>query len=99
LLGVWSAGMVPAAWSQEESARKAKNKVTPQYPELARRMKISGVVRVQVTIAPNGTVKDARLMGGHPVLANAVMDAVKKWRFETGSETTENLEFHFGPTD
>ncbi len=98
LIGGWTAIITPNAWGQEESARKAKNKVTPAYPELARRMKISGVVKVQVTVAPNGTVKNAKLMGGHPVLANAAMDAVRQWRYEAGKdETVENLEFRFSP--
>jgi TonB family protein len=100
LVGGWSASIAPNAWGQEQSARKAKNKVAPAYPELARRMKISGVVKVQVTVAPNGAVKNAKLMGGHPVLANAVMDVVKQWCYEAGKdETVENLEFRFNPDE
>ncbi len=99
LIGGWTANIAPNAWGQEQSTRKARSKVAPAYPELARRMKISGVVKVQVTVAPNGSVKDATLMGGHPVLANAVLDAVRKWRFEAGSETKENLEFRFNPDE
>jgi len=88
------------AFGQEESTRKAKSKVTPTYPELARRMKITGVVKVQAIVAPNGTVKDAKVVGGHPVLATAALDAVRKWRFEARpQETTENLEFHFDPSE
>jgi TonB family protein len=99
LSGGWAANIAPQAWGQAENKRKAKRTVNPMYPELARRMKISGVVKVMVTIAPDGTVKETHLLGGHPLLANAVMDAVKRWRFEAGSETTENLEFHFAPSD
>ena len=55
------------AWGQLESSRKTKNVVTPTYPDLARRMRISGVVRVEVTVAPNGVVKNAKLIGGNPV--------------------------------
>jgi len=78
----------------------AKAKVEPVYPELAKRMGIRGVVKVKITVAPNGTVKDERLVGGHPLLANAVLEAVKKWRYEAcPQETTENLEFHFGPDE
>jgi TonB family protein len=88
----------PVAWGQEFD-RKLKSKVTPSYPELARRLKITGVVKVLVTVSANGSVKDARVMGGHPVLANAAMDAVKKWRFEAGpEESTGVVEFRFDPT-
>ena len=85
--------------AQEEIARKVKTKVAPAYPELARRMGISGVAKIQVVVAPNGTVKSAKIVGGHPVLANAALDAVKKWRFEPATEeTTGIVEFKFDPT-
>ena len=45
-------------------------------------MNISGTVKIEVVVSPNGTVKDARVVGGHPVLANAALEAAKKWRFE-----------------
>ncbi len=87
-----------AAVGQEEANRKLKSQVAPAYPELARKMNISGVVKVQITIAPNGTVKTVKLVGGHPLLANAAMDTVKKWRYEPAKdETTTVVEFHFDP--
>jgi TonB family protein len=98
LLGGWAATSAPLAWGQEEVNRKAKLRVAPVYPELARRMNITGVVKVQVTVAPNGSIKNAKLVGGHPVLASAALDAVKKWRFETGPEdSTGIVEFRFDP--
>ena len=55
-------------------------------------------MKVRVTVAANGSVKDAQLVGGHPVLASAALDAVKKWRFETRpEESTETVEFRFDP--
>jgi len=99
LLVAGAAVIVPCTWAQQEN-RIAKTKVEPVYPELARRMGIRGVVKVQITIAPNGTVKDEKLVGGHPLLANAVLDAVKKWRYEARpQETTVNLEFRFNPDE
>jgi len=99
LMGGWIAVNAPLSWGQEEIARKAKSKVAPSYPELARRMHISGVVRIQVTVAANGSIKDAKLVGGHPVLADAALDAVKKWRYEAGTaESTGIVVFRFDPT-
>jgi TonB family protein len=99
MCGVATAG-VSDAWAQDTGGRKAKVKVTPKYPELARRMKIAGVVKIQITIAANGAVRDSRVVGGHPVLASAVIEAVQRWRFEAGpQETTENLEFRFDPNE
>jgi TonB family protein len=107
LLGGWAATSAPLAWGQEskgeetkgqETNRKVKSRVPPVYPELAKRMNITGVVKVRLTIAANGAVKDAQLVGGHPVLASAALDAVRKWRFETRpDETAETVEFRFDP--
>jgi TonB family protein len=91
----------PTAWSQEpeQITRKVKNKVAPVYPDLARRMNISGVVKVQVMVDKNGNVKSSKLIGGHPILAQSAMDAIRKWRFEAGpEETTGIVEFRFDPT-
>lgn len=82
----------------EEILRRAKTKVQPIYPELARKMGITGTVKVEVVVSPNGMVKDARVVGGHPVLANAALDAAKKWRFEpSSSESTGIIDFKFEP--
>src|ERR1700746_4236493 len=76
---------------QDQITRKVKTRVSPAYPELARRMSIAGVVKVQVVVAPNGTVKSAKVVGGHPLLVNAAVDAIKKGRFEPASEENTGL--------
>lgn len=94
-----AAGRTSLAWGQDaEIARKLKSKVAPAYPELARRMNISGVVKVQITVDKTGQVKNSKLVGGHPILANAALDAVRKWRYEgAAEETTGVVEFRFDP--
>jgi TonB family protein len=85
-----------SAQQQEELTRKAKSKVQPMYPDLAKRMNITGTVKIQVVVAPNGTIKNTKVVGGHPVLATAAIDALKKWRFEPASDDTSGVvEFKF----
>jgi TonB family protein len=56
-------------------------------------------VKILVTVSPNGSIKEAKLMGGHPLLANAALDAIKQWRFEPApGETTGTVEFRFDPS-
>ena len=82
----------------EEVPRKAKLKVEPVYPDIARRMNIAGTVRLLIVVAPNGTVKSAKPVGGHPLLVNAATDAVRRWRFEPGpGESNGVVEFKFQP--
>ncbi len=82
----------------DELVRRAKSKMQPAYPELARKMNIAGTVKIEVVVAPNGAVKDARIIGGHPVLANAALEAARKWRFEpAATESSGVIDFKFEP--
>jgi TonB family protein len=88
------------ATAQGELARKAKTKVAPAYPPLARRMNITGTVKVLVVVSPNGSLKNTRVVGGNPLLVDAAVDALKKWKFEPAeTETTGTVEFRFQPQD
>ena len=77
--------------------RKAKVKTPPHYPELARRMNIVGSVKLAVQIAPDGSVKTVKPLGGHPLLVDSAVAAVKQWKYEPGDEATEIVEFQFAP--
>jgi TonB family protein len=93
LLAIVFSGAVPI---RAQSKRQAKHLVTPIVPELAKRMNLTGTVRIEVTIAPDGAVKRSRVVGGHPVLAMAAEVAAQKSTFEPGpTETSEIIEFKF----
>ena len=78
------------------SERKVAARVAPVYPELAKKMHIRGVVRVEAIVRPNGSVKSTRILGGNPVLVEAAQDAVGKWKFEPSQgETTEVVQLAF----
>ena len=79
----------------DDSARKVKTRVSPQYPELARKMNITGAVRLELLVSANGQVKSVKTLGGHPLLIDAAQNAVKQWRYEPGQEGTEVVEIRF----
>jgi len=80
----------------DEGKRKVKTKVAPAYPELAKRMNVSGKVKIEVIIAPDGHVKSTRAIGGHPLLVQSCQDAVKEWKFVAApEESTQVVEFDF----
>jgi TonB family protein len=91
--------MVPEfAVAQGELTRKVKTKVSPTYPELARRMSIHGTVKMIVVVSADGSLKNTKVVGGNPILVNAALDALRKWKFEPGQdESTGTLEFEFQP--
>jgi|SRR5215472_4448439 len=82
--------------STDEGKRKVKSKTTPSYPELARRMNVTGKVKIEVVVTPDGHVKTTHVIGGHPLLVQACQDALKEWKFAPApEESTQIVEFDF----
>jgi TonB family protein len=95
-----SAAHVPKMGAQETSTdaakRKVKTRVVPDFPTLAKQMNVTGKVKIEATISPDGHVTSTKVVGGSPLLVGAALDALKKWRFETApKESTEIVEFNF----
>ena len=89
-------GLSTAVQAQEETTRKIKSRVEPMYPELARRMHISGTVKLQIVVTKDGNVKSTKVIGGPPLLIDASVDAVKRWKFDDAKdETTQAVEFKY----
>jgi TonB family protein len=82
---------------QGEGSRSIAFRVAPEYPRIAVSLKIIGAVKLQAVVRADGTVRKVRVVGGHPVLAEAAIAAVMKWRFEAAAkETTESVTVSFG---
>jgi TonB family protein len=76
--------------------RKPVANPDPEYPEIARRMNITGTVKVEIVIAADGTIKSTKILGGHPLLVDAVQKALKKWKYAPApTETTIQVDFKF----
>jgi TonB family protein len=58
---------------------------------MARHLKLAGVVKLELTIAPDGKVKNVKVLGGHPLLAEAAVDAAKRWMYEPAHEQTVDV--------
>lgn len=69
--------------------RAIKTRVPPIYPEIAKRMKVSGTVNIEATIDPSGNVTDAKAIDGNKLLAPAAEDAVRRWKFDAGAGTAK----------
>ena len=96
LLLLFGAPAFAQSGATEEGKRRVKNKVAPTYPELARRMNVTGKVKIEVIITADGRVKSTRAVGGHPLLVQACVDAVKEWKFAAApEESTQTIEFEF----
>jgi len=91
-------GTVACAQDSADVQRKMVNRVVPAYPGLAQKMGISGSVKIEAVVAANGTVKSTGILGGHPVLAQAGLDAVRRCKWEPAQhETHEIVVLNFHP--
>jgi protein TonB len=98
LLPALSAPHRALAQDTAESSRRIVNKVIPQYPALARAMKIQGSVRVDVLVDAGGKVKSIEVKGGHPILVQSAETALHEWKWEPAShETHQVVELKFTP--
>jgi TonB family protein len=80
----------------QTNTRKIKYSVPPEYPELARKTNIQGVARVLLTVAVDGKVVAVKELGGNPVLVAALVQAVRKWKYEPADHDSEiEVKFEF----
>jgi TonB family protein len=85
---------LPHAWGQSTkgqqqlpvlgttaASRLCLTQVPPEYPTLAKMNYIEGRVRLQLVVSSAGTVTSAHVLSGNPLLAAAVLNSVRKWRY------------------
>jgi protein TonB len=76
----------PKKVSQSEAMSAVVSKVQPEYPLIAKQLKISGAVDLDVTIGESGAVESVTPISGNPVLTKPAADAMKKWKFKPFSQ-------------
>jgi TonB family protein len=93
---VLAAAALPGRASDE---RAVKSRVPPVYPEIAKRMRVGGVVKIEATVDADGKVTDVKTLSGNHVLAEAAEEAVRKWKFVTGpKESIVDVDVNFAVT-
>jgi TonB family protein len=81
-----------------QELRKSIIRPIPVYPDVAKRLNLEGTVRIEAVVGPNGQIKETKVIGGHPVLVDSALKALRHWKYEkASSETTVQLEFKFHP--
>jgi periplasmic protein TonB len=64
------------------AAGRVINKVQPTYPPIAKSARVQGKVVLQAVISKNGTIENLKVVSGHPMLTQAAIDAVSRWRYQ-----------------
>jgi TonB family protein len=96
---VWFQGGVSE--EPDEFKKHLINSPPPDYPQMARRAGIQGVVRLQVRAKTDGTLEVEKVIEGEPALVEAARAAVRQWRVNPGDicgkkvEVISTLAFNF----
>jgi len=90
-------GLSPV-WVGAQEGRKVISNPRPTFPDMAKTLGLKGVVKVEVVIGTDGTIKETKVIGGHPILVESVKEVLKKWKYApSNTETVTILEFEFHP--
>ena len=71
----------PKKISKIDGLNAATTKVQPDYPAMAKQLKIEGAVELQALVTESGTVEKVDVVSGNPMLTRPAVDAVRKWKF------------------
>ncbi len=67
--------------SQAEAVKAAKQRFDPEYPPMAKQLRLEGAVQLEAHIGENGAVEEVKPLTGNAILMNAAVAAVKRWKF------------------
>lgn len=82
-----------ATFAQQPPCKNKGGAIKVAFPELARRMRIYGIVRLELRLTPAGGVRESKVLGGNPLLASAAQEAVKQAKFEGADSCIMIFEF------
>jgi periplasmic protein TonB len=72
--------------SRAEAMQAATSRVQPEYPPIARQLKVEGTVELEAVIGENGKVEKVNIVSGNAMLTRAGADALKQWKFTPFTE-------------
>ncbi len=75
-----------------QTAQNVSVSVPPNYPLLARQMKVQGAVSLQALISRDGTIQELHILSGPGILATAAREAVKQWHFKPYLQNGQPVE-------
>jgi protein TonB len=87
--------------SQAEAVKAAKERTEPEYPAMAKQLRLEGAVQLEAHIGENGAVEEVKPLTGNAILMNAAVTAIKKWKFTPfmadgkPTKAVADMSFHY----
>jgi len=84
------------SYAADQSERKLVHREEAEYPAVAAKNNVHGTVKLKIWVSADGTVRRLEYIGGHPLLAESALKAVKNWKYEPSLvESTSEVEIKF----
>ena len=88
--------LVSCLSASDKAERQLLRSEDPEYPAIAIKMELHGTVKLRIWIAPDGAVRRVEYIGGHPLLAESAVKAVKNWKYKAAkTESNQIVELRF----
>jgi TonB family protein len=90
------ATLLVSSASAANQERKIVRREEPLYPPIAAKMNLHGTVKLKIWVNADGTVRRLEYIGGHPLLAESALKAVREWKYQpVAQESTTIVELKF----
>ena len=87
--------VLPGIMITDDIEQFAVKRVQPDYPMLAQKHKIEGIVIMDLKVSSDGKVTDAQFVNGHNVFKTVSIEAAKQWEFKKGKGESGIIKFTF----
>jgi TonB family protein len=88
--------LAAGSYAADQTDRKVVHREEAEYPAIAAKNNLHGTVKLKIWISADGTVRRLEYIGGHPLLAESALKAVKNWKYQAASdESTSQVEIKF----
>ena len=79
--------------THSEALAAVASKVAPEYPPMARQLKIQGIVDLEAVVGENGEVEAVNTVSGNPILTKPASEALRKWKFTQQMQDGKPVRF------
>jgi protein TonB len=72
----------PKRVTTAEAMSAVVTKIQPDFPAMAKQLKLAGTVELDATVAEDGTVESVKIVSGNPVFTKPTAETLKRWKFK-----------------
>ena len=72
----------PQTVTEKDLRAAATQTVEPEYPAVARQIRLTGEVELEIVVDQQGAVEKVKIVRGNTLLTGPSLQAIRKWKFK-----------------